>query len=303
MKIIWLDGKFLRSNRATVSVLSHALHYGTGAFEGIRAYETENGPGVFRLKEHIDRLFYSVAPFKKKIPYTKKEITDAITSIVARNKFRECYVRPLVYFGEGTMSLSPGESTLHVAIAAWPWGAYLGERDALSIGISSFIRFHPRSVVPGAKISGFYAASALVTLEAKQHGFDECVLLDHKGLIAEGPGENIFIVKNKILYTPKPGSILPGITRKTVMQIADDMGIRAVEKDLRINDLLAADEAFFTGTAAEIAPIGKVNNRRIGAGNVPGPLTAALQEKYLATVHGNIPRYRRWIYLTKETKK
>ena len=195
MSVIWLDGKFVRSERATIPLLSHALHYGTGAFEGIRAYKTAHGPAVFRLLDHVERFFHSIAALGVKIPYSKHDIEKAICATVRRNGFNECYIRPIAFFGEGSMSLAAQGARFHVAIMAWPWAAYLGEHPTLSVGISRYIRFDPRSIVPGAKISGYYATSVLATLDAKKRGYDECVLLDHRGYIAEGswreciPGE------------------------------------------------------------------------------------------------------------------
>ncbi|HUC01796.1 MAG TPA: branched-chain amino acid transaminase [Candidatus Paceibacterota bacterium] len=294
MSVIWLDGKFVPSRKATANILSHALHYGTGVFEGIRAYQTANGSAVFRLPEHVDRFFRSISAFGVALPYTKKEIKDAIREAVLKNKLRECYIRPIAFFGEGSMGLTVKNAVLHVAIAAWPWGAYLGGDSPLSIGISNYARFDPRSIVPGAKISGFYATSVLASIEAHRRGFDECVLLDTKGYVSEGPGENIFLIKHKILYTPDSASILPGITRESIMTIAKDMGIRTVQKPITVKELMAADEAFFSGTAVEVASIGKIERRRIGTGGT-GPVTGALKEAYASATHGAARRYRSWL--------
>lgn len=295
--VIWHNGKFVSLKDAKISILSHALHYGTGVFEGMRAYETPRGTAIFRLKEHVDRLFFSASQFGVPLPYTKKEIAQAIKKTVLINKLTECYIRPIIFFGEGPLGLSPQPTKLHVAIAAWPWGAYLGEHKELSIGVSKYIRFHPKSIVPGTKINGYYAMSALVTLDAKARGFDECILLDHEGLIAEGPGENIFIVKRGILFTPKSLSILPGITRDSIMSLAKDMGITVREKKMSIKELADADEAFFTGTAAEVAIIQKFNRKKIGNHAKTEKIGPTIREAYIKAVHGKIPRYRRWLSL------
>jgi len=294
MNIIWLDGKFVDSKKASFGILSHALHYGTGAFEGIRAYETPAGTAIFRLSEHVDRFFRSIEVFGIKMPYRKSEIKEAIRKTVVKNKFRECYVRPIAFFGEGSMSLTVTGARLRVAIAAWPWGAYLGEHPALSVGISDYVRFHPRSVVPGAKIAGYYATSVLASIDAHAHGFDECILLDHEGYVSEGPGENVFMVKKGKLYTPNSASILPGITRESIVKIAGDMGIPATMRHITRQELIAADEVFFVGTAVEVAAVGKIDHCRIGTGK-EGPVTRALKDAYLAAVHGKTPRYRRWL--------
>jgi branched-chain amino acid aminotransferase len=293
-KVVWHNGKFVKLELANVPILSHALHYGSGVFEGIRAYETARGPAVFRLGEHIDRLFRSASVFDMRIPYSKKALANAVLAIISKNGFKECYVRPIIFYGEGQMALMPRGAKLHVTVAGWPWGAYLGEHTVLSLGVSRYVRFHPRSIVPGAKISGYYATSVLATIEARKRGFSEALLLDHEGFVAEGPGENIFMVKKGKLYTPKSPSILPGITRASVITLARDLGLVAIEKKISLKELFAADEVFLTGTAAEVAPVGKINGRRIGSGK-GGPVTAKIRAAYLDAVHGRSPRYQKWL--------
>lgn len=280
--------------KARIHVLSHALHYGSGVFEGIRAYDTTKGPAIFRLREHVERLFHSAAAFGMKIPYSRKKIENAIRKVVAANQLHACYLRPLVFFGEGTMTLFPRGAKLHVMIAAWPWKLYFGEGTAISIGISRYVRFHKGSVVPGAKIGGYYATSVLATLDARARGFDECVMMDHEGYVAEGPGENIFLIKAGRVFTPNSPSILRGITRESVIEIVRDLGMGVIEKKITLSELMGANEVFLTGTAAEITPVGKINNRRIGKGGM-GPITTRIAAIYRAAVHGKLPRYRRWL--------
>ncbi len=293
-RFIWQNGKFIKWDLAKIHILSHALHYGSGVFEGIRAYETPRGPAVFRLSDHVDRLFRSAASLGMRVPYSKKTITSAIRKIVSINKLGNCYIRPIVFYETGQMALAPHGARVAVSIAAWPWGSYFGEHKALSVGVSRYIRFHPDSAMPGAKISGLYATSVLAVLEARKRGFDEAILLDHEGFVAEGPGENIFIVKRGKLFTPKSSSILPGITRASIMAIAQGFGIPTAEKKITPEAFAAADEIFLTGTATEVAPVGKVNGRRIGTGGV-GSITARLRAAYLDAARGNFPRYKRWL--------
>lgn len=293
-KVIWQDGKFVSHKNAKVHVLSHGLHYGSGVFEGIRVYDTPQGPAVFRLRDHIDRLFHSASAFDMHIPYAKYAILRAAVQLVRKNGFKECYVRPIVFYGEGKMQMNPAGSKLHVFIAAWSWGKYLGDSPALSVGVSRYIRFHPKSVVPGAKISGYYATSVLARMEAQKYGYDESILLDHEGNVAEGPGENIFIVKGGKIFTPDSPSILKGITRASVMTMAKDMRIPVAEKKISLTQLMAADEVFFAGTAVEIGTVGKINGRKIGSGKM-GPVTAKIRSAYFDATHGKTPRYRKWL--------
>lgn len=293
---LWLDGKLVLSSAARVPVLTHALHYGSAVFEGIRAYATDRGPAVFRLKDHVDRLFRSASALGMRVPYSKKEIEAAIRKTIAKNKFRECYARPIIFYGEGQMALLPLGAVLRVAVAAWPWDATFSGERAHAVCVSKFIRFHPQSIVPGAKISGYYAVSVSAIQEARSKGFDGCLLLDHEGFVAEGPGENVFAVERGKLFTPKSQSILPGITRDSILKIARDLGIPATEKRISFRELMAADEVFLAGTAAEVAAVGRVNARRIGTGAM-GPITRSLRSAYLDAAHGKLIRYRNWLTL------
>lgn len=293
-KWIWMDGKFVPNAKAKIHVLSHALHYGTAVFEGIRAYETPQGPAIFRLGEHVNRLFRSASALGMKLPYSKVAVAGAAKKLIAKNRLRSAYIRPLVFYGEGQMGLGTKGAVLHVMVAAWPWGAYLGDHTALSLAVSRYIRFNPRSVVPGAKISGYYATSTLATLEVKSRGFDEALLLDHQGFVAEGPGENIFMIKGKKLFTPPAQNILPGITRASVMTIARDLHVPVREKAITLKELMSADEAFLTGTAAGIVPVAKINKKIIGQ-RAPGPMTWQISVAYDNIIHGRSPRYQRWL--------
>ncbi|HUZ93247.1 MAG TPA: branched-chain amino acid transaminase [Candidatus Paceibacterota bacterium] len=291
---IWYNGKFVDAEKAQTHVLTHALHYGSGAFEGIRAYLTPRGPAVFRLKDHVDRLFHSAAAFGMRIPYMKREIARAILETVAKNKLANCYIRPIVFYGAGKIAIRPTRTPVDIAIAAFPWEAYFGVERMLKVSVSRFVRFHPKSIVPGTKISGLYAVSVFATVEARKRGMDEVILLDHEGNVAEGPGENVFIVKNGKLFTPDSPSILPGITRASILSIAKHMKIPAAEKKISPVGLRNADEVFFTGTATEVAPIGMVNGKKIGNGDI-GPVTAKLHAAYLDAARGKLPRYRKWL--------
>ena len=292
---VWFDGRLVESDKVRIDLLSHALHYGSGAYEGIRAYETSAGPAIFRLQDHVKRLFHSAGVLGIKLPYSQQTIERAIRDTVKKSGLRACYIRPIVFYGEGEMRLTPERAKVHVAVAVWPWGAYLGEHQMLSVGISPYVRFHPKSVVPSAKVTGFYAASAMATLDARRRGFNECVLLDYEGNVAEGPGENIFIVKGGKLIAVDSPSILRGITRATVIQIARDLRIPVVEKSIALRELLSADEAFLTGTAAEVAAVGKIDKKKLRFSNAIGPITEKIRSTYLATVHGEVPKYKKWL--------
>lgn len=289
-KKIWLDGEFVNWASANTHILIHTLHYGGGVFEGIRAYDTDQGPAVFRLQEHIDRLFYSASCLEMEIPFNKDEIKEAVLKTIRVNEISEGYIRPLVFFGYGKMGLNPVGSPVQVAIAVWPWKAFLGEKP-IKVKISKYARLHPGSVVSDAKICGYYVNSILASQEAKRSGFDESLLLDVEGNVAEGPGENVFIVKDKKIYTPALGSILPGVTRSSVMDIAGDLGFFVKEKKISIDELKSADEAFFTGTAVEICPIGVIDDAEIGV----GPVSAKIKEVYKRTVSGQEKNYLKWL--------
>jgi branched-chain amino acid aminotransferase len=289
---IWLNREILEREKAKIDILSHTLHYGDGVFEGIRFYKTEDGPAVFRLGDHIKRLFYSAKALSIKIPFNNKEISTAILKIIKINNFEEGYIRPLIFYGD-KLSLDPTNIPANLAIIALPFGKYLGEKP-IKVKISSFIRLHPNSVIASAKVSGYYVNSILALTEAKKYGYEEAILLDYRGYVAEGSGENVFIVKNKKLYTPKPGSILLGITRKTVMEIAKDLNLKVIEKDITVSELKNADEVFFTGTAAEITPVGRIDNVLINSGKI-GEITLLIKNIYSDLVRGKIKKYRKWL--------
>lgn len=292
---IWIDGKFVPWKDAKIHLLSHSLHYGTGVFEGIRCYETLRGPAIFCLKEHIERLFNSAKFLGIKIPFSKKELEKSCVEIIRVNKLPSAYIRPIVFYSYGKMGLDPTGAKLSVAIAAWPWGAYLGEEN-LAKGVTATIcsvkRFSGSH--NEAKITGNYFNSMRAHSEAAKKGFDEAIMLDEKGNIAEGPGENIFVIKNKKVFTPKRGAILFGITRNVVIQIGKDLGYKVKEKIISVRELKSADEAFFTGTAAEITPIRKVDKTTIGFGR-RGPITEEIQSAFYDIVKGKNKRYQKWL--------
>jgi branched-chain amino acid aminotransferase len=294
---IWMDGRFVKWDKATVHVLSHTLHYGLGVFEGIRCYKTQKGSAIFRLDEHIDRLFNSAHIFMMDIPYSKKEIRDAIIKTIKVNNIRECYIRPLAYIGYGSMGINPKDNPINVSIAVWAWGTYLGEhglRKGIRIKTSSFIRNHVNANMTRGKICGYYVNSQLAKKEAISCGFDEALLLDTEGYVAEGSGENIFISRNGILKTTPLTSILEGITRDSIMQIAQDEGIGITDERFTRDEVYIADEAFFTGTAAEVTPIRVLDNRVIGSGK-PGPITKRLQSIFFDIVKGKNNKYESWL--------
>jgi len=294
---IWMDGKFVDWDKATIHVLTHTLHYGLGVFEGIRCYETRSGPAVFRLDEHIDRLFSSAHIFLLDMPYTKKEIREAIIGTVKVNKIKECYIRPLVYIGYGAMGLYPKENPVNVSIAVWSWGAYLGDkglREGIKVKTSSFIRNHVNANMTRGKVSGYYVNSQLAKKEAITCGYDEALLLDTEGYVSEGSGENIFMVRNGMLKTTPLTSILEGITRNSIMKIASDQKIRVVEERFTRDEMYIADEAFFTGTAAEVTPVRELDGRMIGTGR-PGPITRKIQSVFFDIVKGKNKKYESWL--------
>ncbi len=294
---IWMDGAFVDWKDATVHVLTHTLHYGLGVFEGIRCYKTVDGPAVFRLAEHVDRLFASAHISGMKIPFTREEFSTAILETLKVNKMEAGYIRPLVYVGYGAMGVYPGRNPIRAMIATWPWGAYLGD-DGLEKGIriktSSFIRQHVNISMTKAKVCGNYTNSIMGKVEAINDGYDEALFLDATGQVAEGSGENIFMVRRGALTTPPRSAILEGITRDAVLTIAADQGIAAREEYFTRDQLYTADEAFFTGTAAEITPIREVDRRTIGAGS-RGPVTKTIQEAFFSAVRGENAKYRSWL--------
>ncbi|MBX3647041.1 MAG: branched-chain amino acid transaminase [Rhodocyclaceae bacterium] len=294
---IWHDGKLVPWREATTHVLTHSLHYGLAVFEGLRAYKTDDGPAIFRLKEHTDRLFNSAHIYMMKIPYSKETLMEAHREVVRANKLESCYLRPIAFYGSEKMGVSPKGAQVHVSIAAWPWGAYLGE-DGLANGIrvktSSYARHHVNVSMCRAKYSGTYANSILANLEATEHGYDEALLLDVDGFVAEGAGENLFVVKDGQIYEPEIASALVGITRATVIQLAKELGFEVKAKRLTRDDLYIADEAFFTGTAAEVTPIRELDGRVIGTGS-RGPITQKIQSLFFDVVNGRSPFHKSWL--------
>jgi branched-chain amino acid aminotransferase len=294
---IWMDGKFVSWDNATVHILTHTLHYGLGVFEGIRCYETGKGTEIFRLDEHIDRLFNSAHIFLIEIPYSKAEIRDAIIKTIKANKIKECYIRPLVYIGYGAMGLYPKENPINVSIAVWSWGSYLGDKglkDGIRIKTSSFIKNHVNANMARGKVCGYYVNSQLAKKEAISCGYDEALLLDAEGYVSEGSGENIFIVRNGMLKTTPLTSILEGITRNSIIKIAYDNGIKTIEERFTRDELYIADESFFTGTAAEVTPIKEADGRAIGNGK-PGKMTKSLQSIFFDIVKGRNKKYESWL--------
>lgn len=294
---IWYDGQLVPWRDATTHVLTHSLHYGLSVFEGVRAYKTDAGTAIFRLQDHTRRLCNSAHIYQIPMPFDPDTLNAAQCEVVRANQLESCYLRPLVFYGAEKMGVSPKGAKVHVAIAAWPWGAYLGE-EALAQGIrvkvSSFARQHVNVTMPRAKVATTYANSIIANAEALQDGYDEALLLDTEGFVAEGAGENVFIVMDGVLCEPEIASALTGITRSTVHALAADLGIPVVTKRLTRDDIYIADEAFFTGTAAEVTPIREVDNRKIGAG-MRGPVTEKLQKAFFDLVSGRNPKYAHWL--------
>ncbi len=294
---IWLDGEWLPWRDAKVHVLTHTLHYGAGVFEGVRAYQCNQRTAIFRLSDHTDRLFRSAHILRMKMPFDKDTINRAQLEAVSRNNLSSAYIRPMCFYGSEGMGLRADNLKTHIMIAAWEWGSYLGEENmtnGIRIRTSSYIRNHVNSVMCKAKANGNYINSILALQEALECGCDEALLLDHEGYVAEGSGENIFIVRNGVLYTPDLTSALEGITRETVMTLAEDLGLSVKEKRITRDEVYVADEAFFTGTAAEVTPIRELDGRVIGNGK-RGPITEQLQTLYFEVVHGNSERYNNWL--------
>ena len=294
---IWMDGELVEWRDATTHVLTHSLHYGMGVFEGVRAYETERGAAIFRLEEHTRRLFNSARIMQMPMPFSEETLNEAQRQVIRANELEACYIRPLVFYGSEGMGLTAKGLEAHVVVAAWPWGAYLGD-EGLKNGIramtSSYTRHHPNITMTKAKLTGGYFNSMLAHREALEAGFDEAVLLDPYGFVAEGPGENIFMVREGVLYTPPLSTALDGITRRTVLQLADEEGIEVREEPLTRDALYIADEAFFSGTAAEVVPIREMDNRTIGSGSA-GPVTLKLQQRYFDVVAGRDGRHTDWL--------
>lgn len=295
---IWMDGKLIDWRDAKIHVLTHTLHYGMGVFEGVRAYKLQDGStAIFRLQEHTERLFNSAKIFNMKIPFDQKTIADAQKEVVRVNKLASCYLRPIAWIGSEKLGIAAKSNTIHLAIAAWPWGAYLGE-EGLAKGIkvktSSFTRHHVNVTMTRSKASGHYINSIMANAEATEAGYDEALLLDTEGYVSEGAGENVFIVKKGKIYTPDVASCLDGITRDSVIIIAKDLGYEVIEKRITRDEMYCADEAFFTGTAAEVTPIRDLDGRQIGAGQ-RGPITEKIQSTFFDAVAGKNARYAAWL--------
>jgi branched-chain amino acid aminotransferase len=296
-ELIWMNGELVPWEDAKVHVLTHCLHYGTGVFEGMRAYETERGTAIFRHQDHLDRLFKSAELYYMPIPYTREELRAATHELIARNNLPSCYIRPIAFRGAGVMGIDPLEAPVEVAIAAWPWGAYLGEeakQKGVRAKVTSWRRISSDSLIPHAKASGQYLNSVLAKIESKKAGYEEGILLDDHGFVCEGTGENIYIVRDGVIVTPpQTAAILDGINRKSVIQIARDEGLELVERDLARAELYLADEVFMTGTAAELTPIREIDDHAIGGGE-PGPITQQLQKVFEDALYGRDPRYVAW---------
>jgi branched-chain amino acid aminotransferase len=295
--VIWLDGELVPWREAKVHVLTHTLHYGMGVFEGVRAYKTDSGTAIFRLKEHTNRLFRSAHILGMNMPYDKDTLNEVQCVVVRENKLDSAYLRPMCFLGSEGMGLRADNLSTHVMVAAWEWGAYLGVESmekGIRIRTSSYTRHHVNITMCKAKANGNYINSMLALQEALSCGYDEALLLDNEGYVAEGSGENIFIVRDGTLYTPDLTSALEGVTRDTIVVLADEFGIPLVEKRITRDEVYVADEAFFTGTAAEVTPIRELDNRKIGAGS-RGPITEKLQSAFFDHVHGRTNSHAGWL--------
>ncbi|QZA78279.1 branched-chain amino acid transaminase [Deefgea tanakiae] len=295
--VIWYDGKMVPWREATTHVLTHTLHYGMGVFEGVRAYETSTGPAIFRLEDHTNRLFNSAKILNMALPFSKEEINAAHVAVIKENGLKSGYMRPMAFYGSEKLGIAPPKKDVHIIVAAWPWGAYLGE-DGLAKGIrvktSSFSRHHVNVTMCKAKANGNYMNSIMAHDEAAADGYDEALLLDVDGFVAEGSGENIFVIRAGKLYTPDLTSCLDGITRNTIFQIATEMGLQVIEKRITRDEVYICDEAFFTGTAAEVTPIRELDNRTIGCGS-RGPITTEIQKRYFDIVQGRDASRANWL--------
>jgi branched-chain amino acid aminotransferase len=297
-ELIWQNGEFLPWEDARVHVLTHGLHYGTGVFEGIRCYDTEHGPAVFRLADHLDRLERSAKLYYMDLPYSSEQLRAATHELIARNALRSCYIRPIAFRGYGQMGLNPLEAPIDVVIAVWEWGAYLGEQskhEGVRAKVSSWERISPRSLIPHAKATGQYLNSVLAKIESLKAGYDEAILLDEHGHVCEGSGENVYVVRDGAIVTPpQTASILDGISRRSVLQIARDLGYTTIERDLARAELYHADEVFLTGTAAELVPVREIDDQEVGDGR-PGEITQVLQRAFDEALHGRSERYMEWL--------
>ncbi len=299
---IWMDGELVDWRNATVHVLSHTLHYGCGAFEGVRAYDTVDGTAIFRLAEHTERLFNSAKILRMKIPFSQEEVMEAQKQVVRENKLASCYLRPLIWIGSEKLGVSPKGNKIHAMVAAWAWGAYLGEeglRRGIRVKTSSYTRHHVNITMTQAKAVSNYTNSILANMEALDDGYDEALLLDASGFVSEGAGENIFVVKGGVVYTPDlSAGALNGITRNTILHICKDLGIELIQKRITRDEVYIADEAFFTGTAAEVTPIRELDRIEIGNrgdGGSRGPVTEKIQSAFFDIVNGKNPKYAHWL--------
>lgn len=294
---IWMDGEFVPWGEAKIHVLTHTLHYGLGVFEGIRCYRTERGSAVFRLEEHMRRLYDSVRITGLNAPVAREEFAEALLETIRVNKVEACYVRPLIWVGYGSMGVNPKGAPTHAMVAVWTWGAYLGEEGlakGIRVKVSSFTSHHPNSYMTKAKTTGNYAVSQMAKLESVASGYDEALMLDPEGLVTQGSGENLFIVRDGVLKTPPLHGVLDGITRETVMRLADEQGLEVRVAPFARDEVYVADEAFFTGTAAEVTPIREVDDRTIGAGE-PGPVTRRIQAAFFEVVNGRDESKLDWL--------
>jgi len=299
---IWMDGKMVEWRDAKIHVLTHTLHYGCGAFEGVRAYNTVNGTAVFRLEEHTERLFNSAKILRMQIPFSQKDIIDVQREVVRANQLESCYIRPLVWIGDKKLGVSPKGNTIHLMVAAWSWGAYLGEeglKKGIRVKTSSYTRHHVNITMTQAKAVSNYTNSILANMEVTDEGYDEALLLDSSGFVSEGAGENIFVVKNGVIFTPDlSAGALNGITRNTVLHIAQDLGLEVVQKRITRDEVYIADEAFFTGTAAEVTPIRELDRIALGKDDYVGsrgPITEKIQSAFFDIVNGRNPKYAHWL--------
>lgn len=297
---IWMDGQLVEWRDAKVHVLTHTLHYGCGAFEGVRAYKTDKGTAIFRLREHTERLFNSAKILRMKIPFSMEQVMDAQKEVVRANGLESCYIRPLTWIGSERLGVSPKGLSIHLMVAAWAWGAYLGEeglKKGIRVKTSSYTRHHVNITMTQAKAVSNYTNSILANMEALDDGYDEAMLLDAAGFVSEGAGENVFVVKNGVIYTPDlSAGALNGITRNTIFSICADLGIKIVEKRITRDEIYIADETFFTGTAAEVTPIRELDRIQIGAGQ-RGPVTEKVQSAFFDIVGGRNPKYAEWLTL------
>ena len=295
---IWMDGQLVEWRDAKIHVLTHTLHYGCGAFEGVRAYETDKGTAIFRLHDHTKRLFNSAKILRMQIPFTQEQANQAQIDVVKANGLESCYLRPLTWIGSQKLGVSPKGNQIHLMVAAWAWGAYLGEegiKRGIRVKTSSYTRHHVNITMTQAKAVSNYSNSILANMEATEDGYDEALLLDASGFVSEGAGENIFVVKNGVVYTPDlSAGALNGITRNTIFHIAKDLGIEVVQKRITRDEVYIADEAFFTGTAAEVTPIRELDRIEIGAGS-RGPITEKIQSAFFDIVNGRNPKYAHWL--------